>query len=113
MVAADDGFAWISAGSAAGQSQPPPQRRITRLAERNRRAHHYSRRHTDRTRTLIAGYERLRNSGAGLSGTRFAEAQESEARGQRYFPLQHAVHIAGLVFRRDADPGFGEAEISG
>ncbi len=82
------------------------------LAQGHDRPHDYRGGYSDRLGALAARDERFRDARPGLPRARVTEAEESEARGQRDFSLQHAVHVAGFVLRGDADPGFGTPEVS-
>ena len=71
------------------------------LAEGHGGALHHRHRHPDRPRPLAAGHERRREPGAGEPRNRPPQAEEPGARRLRDLHLQHAVHVAGLLLRRD------------
>ena len=63
----------------------------------------------DRPGPFAAGDERRGKPGAGVSRDRASQAEEPGTRRLRDLPLQHAVHVAGLVLRGDDHSGCGAA----
>ena len=58
-----------------------------------------------------AGHERRRIARAGLPRNRASQAAQPEKSGAGHFHLQHGLHVAGFVLRRDDHPGRHAAAI--
>ena len=103
----------LSAGAVSHPAHHPLHRRFRGLAEGHRRAFHHRHRHHDRPGPLAARHERLRDPGPGLPRNRPSQAEEPGTRRLGDLRLQHDLHVAGFLLRRDDHPRFRASPVPG